>query len=123
MIYRSLYSVLLIVGLSACGEKPQDVVLAPCASEQTAGISALEAAGTPEAGSAVSQISNGTTQEALANVVREVSWQLCHARESGWIDDQFYRSELTAMRQSAFSILSGSKDEAGSAAMHNDKSS
>ena len=46
-----------------------------------------------------------TSQRSVSVIVEQMSFQLCNARVNHWVDDEYYRREMTALRRASFSAL------------------
>ena len=101
---RRIGLILAATCLATACNKPEEA--APAAVAQCGSFGA----GAANPGSAASdpKIAEGQVKQQVtasgetADVVNQLSWQLCNARTNAWIDDNFYRKEMSLLRESAF---------------------
>jgi hypothetical protein len=106
---RPILMMAVLCGLGGCEKATPAPQLATstCGSPQGKAVALDPSGGGPEAdripaGEAKERMAVVTSSGEIADVVSLLSWQLCNARTASWIDDNFYRTEMTLLRQSAF---------------------
>lgn len=88
-------SVLVMAG--ACSDSKPGIALTMCSPDR----SDLASNG-PATKPTARDMAKVAQSRDISDTVREMSWQLCNARTNRWIDDDYFRRELTALREGAF---------------------
>lgn len=97
MRFKATMAIIGVMALTACNEQESAQASSPCGPSPTSG--AVEQ-GAPE--SATAKVAEG---DDIGSIVTQMSWNLCNARASGWVDDTFYREESIALRQAVFAKM------------------